>query len=121
MENQRNEGDGTACSSAVIEPVAQPKKQHVRKRQPRYKVILWDDDDHSYDYVIEMMKKLFGFSIERGFRIAAAVDQFGSAVCLTTTMEHAELKRDQIIQYGRDVLIASSKCGMRSTIEPISD
>ncbi len=30
-------------------------------------VVLIDDDDHSYEYVIEMMQKLFGYRIEKGF------------------------------------------------------
>lgn len=115
MENQGQAG----LAEPIVEPKTKPTRQEERKRQPRYKVILWDDNDHSYGYVIHMMRELFGFSLERGFEIAAQVDQNGSAICLTTTMEHAELKRDQIRTYGRDELIASSKCGMRSTIEPV--
>lgn len=107
----------TGLAKPVIEP--RPARQQQRKRQPRYRVVLWDDNDHSYGYVIHMMRELFGFSLERGFEIATEVDIKGSATCLTTTMEHAELKRDQIRAYGRDELIASSKQGMHSTIEPI--
>ena len=29
------------------------------RRQPRYNVILWNDDDHTYEYVICMLQKLF--------------------------------------------------------------
>jgi ATP-dependent Clp protease adaptor protein ClpS len=39
-------------------------------------------------------------------------------VVLTTTKEHAELKRDQIHGYGADRLIARSKGSMWSSIEP---
>jgi ATP-dependent Clp protease adaptor protein ClpS len=89
------------------------------KRQPRYNVILWDDDDHSYDYVIRMMKELFGHSYEKGYLMACEVDRSGRTICLTTTMEHAELKRDQVHAFGRDRLIASSAGSMSCTIEPI--
>ena len=46
-------------NSAVVDPnevVVEKKKQKPNrpKRQPRYHVILWDDDEHSYDYVIRM-------------------------------------------------------------------
>ncbi len=88
------------------------------KRQPRYHVILWDDDDHSYDYVIRMMQELFGHPYERGYEMACQVDKAGRAICLTTTLEHAELKRDQIHAYGRDRLIAKCQGSMSCSLEP---
>jgi ATP-dependent Clp protease adaptor protein ClpS len=105
--------------SAVAEPEVeeQPEEKKKRKRQPRYHVVLWNDDDHSYEYVIEMMKDLFGHPIEKGFTIAKEVDKKGKAVCLTTTLEHAELKRDQIHAYGKDKLIARCKGSMSATVE----
>jgi ATP-dependent Clp protease adaptor protein ClpS len=94
-------------------------KPDVRtQRQPRYRVVLWDDDDHSYPYVIRMMRDLFGHTIERGYAIAKEVDTQGKAIVLTTTREHAELKRDQIRAFGADVAIASSAGSMRASIEP---
>ena len=54
------------------------------KQQPRYNVILWNDEDHTYEYVIHMLKELFGFKIELGFKLATKVDHNGRAICLTT-------------------------------------
>jgi ATP-dependent Clp protease adaptor protein ClpS len=109
---------------AVAEP-EQKRKPKPRKKpprqQPRYHVILWNDDDHSYDYVVEMMQKLFGHQQEKGFLIAKEVDKQGKAVCLTTTLEHAELKRDQIHAYGPDKMIARCKGSMSATIEAVPD
>ncbi len=109
--------------TAVIEPEVAPpelRKQQKQKpkKQPRYNVILWDDTDHSYDYVIAMMKQVFRYPIERGFQIAKEVDTSGRAICLTTTLEHAELKREQIHSFGKDELIARCKGSMSATIEP---
>src|SRR5256885_6716792 len=105
---------------AVAEP-EQKRKPNPRKKpprqQPRYHVILWNDNDHSYDYVVEMMQKLFGHPQERGFLIAKEVDTQGKAVCLTTTLEHAELKRDQIHAYGPDKHIERCKGSMSATLE----
>ncbi len=92
-----------------------------RKKQPRYQVILWDDDDHSFEYVIRMMRRLFGFPLEQGLQIAEEVDTRGRAICLTTTREHAELKRDQIHAFGRDRLIATCQGSMWATIEPVDE
>lgn len=88
------------------------------KRQPPYHVILWNDEDHTYQYVIKMLTELFGYPPEKGFLMAHEVDTQGRIVVLTTTREHAELKRDQIHAFGKDVLIAGCKGSMWATIEP---
>lgn len=107
--------------TAVAEPVVrtETKRQQKPKRQPRYNVVLWNDDDHTYEYVVRMMKELFGHPIEKGFQIALEVDKSGKAICLTTTMEHAELKRDQIHAYGRDKALPRCKGSMSCSIEPV--
>ena len=107
----------------VAEPQVEIEKQEKKKpkKQPRYHVILWDDCDHSYDYVVLMMKQLFRHPIETGYQIAKQVDRSGRAICLTTTMEHAELKRDQIHAFGKDELIARCKGSMSATIEPATE
>ena len=89
-----------------------------RRRQPPFHVVLWDDDQHTYDYVMRMMQELFGHETARGFEIADHVDRCGRAVCLTTTREHAEFKRDQILAYGRDRRIPRCMGSMFATIEP---
>jgi ATP-dependent Clp protease adaptor protein ClpS len=102
--------------------VVAPKKQRApkgdRRRQPRYNVLLWDSDDHTFDYVEKMLRELFGHETEQCKVIAKDVDSEGRAIVLTTTLEHAELKRDQIHAYGRDHL-EGSKGSMWSTIEPM--
>jgi ATP-dependent Clp protease adaptor protein ClpS len=99
-----------------------PQKQRAperdERRQPRYNVLLWDSDDHTFEYVEKMLRELFGHEHQQCKLIAKDVDSEGRAVVLTTTMEHAELKRDQIHAYGRDHL-EGSKGSMWSTIEPV--
>lgn len=110
---------------AVAEPEIEisrkvkPKEREQTRKQPRYRVVLWDDDDHSYDYVIRMMRALFSHTPERAYEIACEVDSFGRAVCLTTTKEHAELKRDQVHAYGRDAMISRCQGSMYCTIEAV--
>jgi ATP-dependent Clp protease adaptor protein ClpS len=110
-------------SATAVEPMApvfKPSEQSRQKpkRQPPYHVILWNDESHTYEYVIAMMMEVFGFPLEKGFQIAKEVDTQGRAIVLTTTMEHAELKRDQIHAYGKDAQISTCKGSMWSTIEP---
>ncbi len=105
----------------VAEPTTEPHTQQQQKKQPRYHVVLWDDSDHSYEYVILMMKRLFRYPIEVGYQIAKEVDHSGRAICLTTTLEHAELKRDQIRAFGKDELVSGCQGSMSSSIEPARD
>ena len=109
----------TAEPETTKEERAQADRSKNPKRQPRYHVVLWDDDDHTYDYVIRMLKDLFGFPVEKSYQLACDVDANGKVVCLTTTREHAELKRDQIHAFGKDQLIAKCAGSMSSTIEPV--
>jgi len=106
-----------AVEEPVVEPVRKKKKKQEPKRQPRYHVILWNDDDHTFTYVIAMMQELFGHPREQGQKIAEEVHRTGRAIVLTTTMEHAELKRDQIHAYGKDATSAGCLGSMWSTIE----
>jgi ATP-dependent Clp protease adaptor protein ClpS len=109
----------TDSETAVAEPIVRPQNQKPKaKRQPRYHVILWDDPNHTFEYVIEMMKNLFRLSQADGKRIAEEVDRTGRAICLTTTREHAELKRDQIRGFGRDPFSTKSTGSMAASIEP---
>jgi ATP-dependent Clp protease adaptor protein ClpS len=111
-------------AAATVEPVlpsvAEPREHADEKtrRQPPYHVILWNDEDHTYEYVINMLTGLFGYPPEKGFLMAHEVDTQGRVVVLTTTREHAELKRDQIHAFGKDNLIAGCKGSMWATIEP---
>ena len=112
-------------STAVAEPEVEKERETTTaderekpKRQPRYHVILWNDDDHSYAYVILMLRQLFRHPLETGYQLAKEVDTRGRAVVLTTTREHAELKRDQIHAYGKDDTTSGSKGSMSASIEP---
>jgi len=88
-------------------------------KQPRWwNVVLLDDQDHTYDYVMRMMQDLFAHPIEKAFMIAKKVDADGRAICMTTHKEHAELKREQIHAFGRDPMMLSCKGSMSAIIEP---
>ena len=86
--------------------------------QPPYHVILLNDDDHSYVYVVVMLKELFGHPHEKGYQLAKTVDSEGRAVVLTTSREHAELKQEQIHAYGPDPSIPRCAGSMTAVIEP---
>ena len=106
----------------MTETIAHPVEKEEQRTEglPPYNVILLDDDDHSYEYVILMLKKVFGYPIEKGFEMAQEVDSTGRVVVATTNLEQAELKRDQIQAFGPDPLIPRCKGSMSATVEPAS-
>jgi ATP-dependent Clp protease adaptor protein ClpS len=101
----------------VVLPEKETQERSDVKRQPPYNVILLNDDDHTYEYVIRMLKELFGHPEEKGFLLAREVDTTGRVIVCTTSMERAELKRDQIHAYGPDPLLERSKGSMSAYIE----
>jgi ATP-dependent Clp protease adaptor protein ClpS len=85
---------------------------------PMYHVVLLDDDDHSYDYVIEMLMNIFGHPETKAYEMACEVDRSKRVIVETTYKERAEMKRDQIHSYGVDWRIPHCKGSMSATIEP---
>ena len=104
--------------SATLPARSAPHTVTKPKRQPAYHVILLDDDDHTYEYVIGMFQKLFGHTKENAYQLASEVDGSGRVIADTTSMERAELKRDQIHSFGRDWRIPRCAGSMTAVIEP---
>lgn len=105
-------------SDTTILPELDEETEQRTRRQPPYHVILLNDDDHTFDYVIRMLKELFAHPEEKGFKMAEEVHKRGRVIVLTTTMEHAELKQEQIHAYGPDPLLDRCKGSMSAVIEP---
>jgi ATP-dependent Clp protease adaptor protein ClpS len=105
-------------SETTVAPKEKTEEEQQTKRQPPYNVILLNDDDHTFQYVIRMLKQLFGHPEERGYQMALQVHLKGRVVVCTTSMERAELKRDQIHAFGPDPLLPRSEGSMTAEIEP---
>jgi ATP-dependent Clp protease adaptor protein ClpS len=102
------------------ETIVRPKTGggDTMKRQPPYHVILLNDDDHTYPYVVHMLGVLFGHAKEKAYLMAKEVDTTGRVIVDTTTKERAELKRDQIHAFGPDPLLERCQGSMSAVIEP---
>jgi ATP-dependent Clp protease adaptor protein ClpS len=88
------------------------------QRTPLFHVVLLDDSAHTYDYVIEMLERLFLLSASEAFLRAKEVDTTGRTIVITCELPHAEFARDQIHAYGVDWRMPSSKGSMSAVIEP---
>ncbi len=113
-------------NEAQAPAVAQRTRRDARTRRrhkplPPYHVILLDDDDHTYEYVVCMLGDLFAYPRARGWDIARIVDKQGKAIVFTAHKELAELKRDQIHSYGAHHHLLSSVGPMRALIVPADE
>jgi ATP-dependent Clp protease adaptor protein ClpS len=101
-------------------PSVTPDAETVEKDQlvPLYRVVLLDDNDHTYDYVIEMLQKIFIFTLDQAYRHAEEVDRCGRTVLITCELAQAEYARDQIRSYGPDWRLPRSQGSMSAVVEP---
>ena len=95
----------------------QAEKTTENQHTPDYHVVLLDDDDHTYEYVIEMLQKLFCHSQKQAFQHAVEVDTMGRTIVITCELPQAEFARDQIHAYGADWRMPRSKGSMSAVIE----
>ena len=104
----------------MAKPAISPEAEVLEREQtvPLYRVELLDDNDHTYDYVIEMLQKIFIFSMDQAYRHAEEVDTAGRTVLITCELPEAEFARDQIQAYGPDWRLPRSKGSMSAVVEP---
>src|SRR5437016_6672906 len=104
----------------MAKPAVSPETQVVERERlvPLYRVVLLDDDDHTYDYVVEMLQKIFIFTPEQAYRHAVEVDRTGRTILITCELREAEFGRDQIHSYGPDWRLPRSQGSMAAVIEP---
>ena len=105
-----------AATTTAVEPDVTTGQQ--TRRLPPYNVVILNDEEHTFPYVIELLIKLFRHSLPRAEELTLRIHTTGRAIVYTTHKELAELKRDQVIAYGPDPLSASSKGPLRCYVEP---
>ena len=86
--------------------------------EPPYHLILLDDNEHTYQYVIAMLGSIFGYAPEKGFAIACVVDKDGQAILMTGSLDEVKLKQDAVHAFGADPNMPESKGSMSAVIEP---
>jgi ATP-dependent Clp protease adaptor protein ClpS len=109
-------------SSAVVLPEVEEEIGASKKTRDDtdklYHVILLNDDDHTYDYVVEMLVEIFGFEESRAYEHTVEVDTKGHSRLGAYPLREAEKKRDQIHGYGADWRLPRSAGSMAALIEP---
>ena len=104
--------------STQTAPAAKVAPDTRTKRLPPYNVVILNDEEHTFDYVIELLTKLFAHTVKAAIELTWRIHLSGRAVVYTTHKEKAELKRDQVLSYGPDPRMSSSKASLGCYIEP---
>ena len=82
-----------------------------------YHVIILNDDEHSFDYVIEMLQAVFRLSFPAALAHTIEADSTGSSIVHTCGLEEAERKRDQVHAYGPDWRMPNSRGSVAALVE----
>jgi ATP-dependent Clp protease adaptor protein ClpS len=91
---QRREG------TATVEP--ETDSSTLPRLLPPYHVILENDEHHSFEFVVMVLCKALGYSVERSYQYTLEAHNSGRAAVWTGSKEVAELKRDQILTFHED-------------------
>ena len=97
-----------------------PREQEAVKTRllPPYNVILENDDDHSFDFVIEVVRKALGYSHEHAVQLTMEAHNKGRAVVWTGPKEVAELKAEQMQSFHETRYDGRQLGPLGVTIEP---
>jgi ATP-dependent Clp protease adaptor protein ClpS len=108
--------------STVLNPgtTTGTKKDTLHEHGPLYNVVLLNDDDHTAEYVIEMLEKLFAIEPAQAWKHVVEVDSTGRTIVVTCDLPVAEFGRDQIHAFGADWRIPYCKGSMSATVEPVN-
>ncbi len=121
--SENEEGDEIDSGEPVVMVQDAPKaKQEVEektktRRQPPYNVILLNDEEHTFDYVIEVLMKVFAHAKPTAEELTLRIHLAGRAIVLTTHRELAELKQQQVHSYGPDPRMSVSKGPIACVLE----
>src|SRR4051812_6225710 len=91
-----------ASANPLPEALPDTDTETRTRRQPPYAVILHNDDVNGADFVVAVLRKVFGYDVEKCFELMLEAHTKGRSAVWIGAMEVAELKADQIHSCGPD-------------------
>jgi ATP-dependent Clp protease adaptor protein ClpS len=95
----------------------QTEEQTETALAPLFKVVLFDDDEHTYDYVVEMLVECCSLSRQSAFRCAVEVDLSGRTTVFYGTRDECQRRSDRIHAFGADPRLPRSRGSMKSEVQ----
>ncbi len=88
---------GSAQHNGVVLAPERAKTRHPKL----YKVILFNDDYTTMDFVVDVLQRFFSVNRERAQQIMLKVHNEGSAVCGVYSRDIAETKVAQVTEFAK--------------------
>lgn len=103
-----------------MKTIAEPEvgQKSSSRTEGLYHVIILNDDDHTIEYVVEMLQVAIGLSASDALARTLEADSTGSSVVRTCALSDAEKKRDLIHAYGPDWRLPRSRASVTALVEP---
>jgi ATP-dependent Clp protease adaptor protein ClpS len=103
-----------------VKTIAEPEmgQESSSRTEGLYHVIILNDEDHTVDYVVEMLQAVLGLSAPDALARTLEADRTGSSIVRTCALTEAEQKRDQIHAYGPDWRLPHSRGSVAALVEP---
>jgi ATP-dependent Clp protease adaptor protein ClpS len=106
-------------TKTVLEPeIAQGTST---EKERLYHVIILNDEEHTIDYVVEMLQAVTKMSASAALACTLEADSSGSCIVYTSGLEEAENKRDLIHAYGPDWRMPNSRGPVSALVEPAAE
>jgi ATP-dependent Clp protease adaptor protein ClpS len=106
----------TVSTKTIVEP--QIETDTSARLERLYHVIILNDEDHTIEYVVEMLQAVANLSAAQALSCTLEADSKGSSIVCTCPLEDAENKRDRIHAYGPDWRLPQSRGSVAALIEP---
>jgi len=100
---------GNPEESTMVDDDVQSKYAH--------KVVLFNDELHSYPYVVEMLTACCGISKDAAFRCAVEVDLTGRTIVYHGTYDACSVVCNKITSYGADHRMPNSFGSMNAEVQ----
>jgi len=79
-----------------------PKNDKRPKKEPRYHVLLYNDDFNTIQFVVAVLLRVLNCTFEQAVQMMAEAHNTGQAIIYTGSLTQAELVRDKILGHSPD-------------------
>ena len=98
-------------------PDGESETSTISKPQLNHKVVLYNDEQHTYDYVVEMLTDVCKLARDAAFRCAVEVDMTGRTIVYYGEEDDCQLVQAKICSYGADHRIPESMTSMDAEVQ----
>jgi ATP-dependent Clp protease adaptor protein ClpS len=101
----------SGAPQATVRTRPKEQKKTRTRRIPPYNVILLNDDHHSMEFVVDVLREVLACTMERAFQLMLQAHATGRAIIWTGPKEGAELKAEQVRTFHETRALDGAKLG----------